>query len=180
MVVLFVLVLPLAAQAEPALPSKVTVVNNAALAAGQSMAIKQYKIIGGKERLVKSVALGPVELDCTNGCGAEPADFSGAPGDYRIEVRTDADMAPGLTAVTFSLKAGEEYIWMVTNRGNPKGSAATAPGMELVADSGLYRIDLVTYTPPVKMNTPVQTKKTNGGGIWPFKPVNRGRAGLND
>lgn len=175
--VLFYLVftlMPLAASAETQPTATITLVNNAALKTGQSLGIKEYMLTGDKERLVKNLSIGPVEADCTNGCGTEPGNFNAGPGQYRIEVRTDAETS-ALTAVTFNVKAGEEYIWMVTNRGNPKATRATAPGMKVISDTGPFRLDLVTYTPALKTETPAATvtHKKPDSGFWPFKPKKR-------
>jgi|GEM_PF-5261119 len=182
LVVLFVLCLPYFAQAALVSPEKVIIVNNAALSTGQSLSIKSYKITAGKESLIKNISVGPVEADCTNGCGTETTDMSAGTGEYRIEVRTDADDS-GLTAVTFNMKEGEEYMWMVTNRANPKASKATAPGIKLIGnEAGVFRIDLVTYTAGVKLDapaTPVTVKKTDRG-FWPFKPTTTTKWSHND
>lgn len=173
--VLFYLVLTLApftASAEGPATANIILINNAALVAGQSLSVKEFQVTGDKERLVKNVALGPVEADCTNGCGTEPASHVAAPGHYRIEVRTDLS-SPSLTSIAFNVKAGEEYIWMITNRNNPKASRETAPGMKILSDTGPFRLDLVTYTPAQKVEAPVASSapvKKKNDGFWPFKP----------
>lgn len=181
--VLFYLALcfvPFAASAQAPATASITLINNAALKAGQSLTIKEYLAAGNKDRLVKNLSIGPVETDCTNGCGNEPGHFSAVPGQYRIEVRTDT-AASSLTSIRFTVRAGEEYIWMVTNRANPQVSRAVAPGMEMISNTGPFRLDLVTYTPAPKMEAPVEEapSKKEFGGFWPFKPKARHAAPNN-
>jgi hypothetical protein len=153
-------------------PQEIVIVNNAALKTAQSLTLKTYKAApGGKDRLIRNVVVGPVENDCTNGCGAESTAVGDGIGTYKIEVTGDTALES--SAVTFSLRPGEEYVWMISNRATPPSIRKSAPGIETVADASPFRIDLVTYTKSDVAAATAQAtaaQKRKSKSFWPFKP----------
>lgn len=157
--------------AEPSGNASITIVNNASLEPGQSLSLKSFYVIGSKERLVKKLAVGPVDDGCTNGCDAPATDFSGQPGTYRFELASDE--TPATASLTFRARAGDEFVWMISNRLTPPTSSEVKAGdISQVTDGGPYRIDLVAYAKTGSVApkaAPVQ-RQPESKGFWPFKP----------
>lgn len=147
--------------------NSIVLINNAALKAGESMTIQAYKVTGKAERLINSSAIGPVEEDCGNGCGSEPIAVGDGTGVYKILINGSADASK--TMINFTVRAGEQYVWMISNRATPPSIRVKAPNMQTVADASPYRIDLSTYTKTKVAAAPVQQPKKQSS-LWPFKP----------
>ena len=146
----------------------IVVINNAALKAGESMTIQAYKVNGKSERLITSSAVGPVEDDCGNGCGSDPIAVGDGAGVYKILISGSAGAST--TIINFTARAGEQYVWMISNRATPPTIRVKAPNMQTVADASPYRIDLSTFTKSKVVAAPVQAPTKKNSGFWPFKP----------
>lgn len=154
----------------------IVVINNAALKAGESMSIQAYKVTGKTERQISNSAVGPVEENCSNGCGADPIALGDGAGVYKIVINGSASNST--TVINFTLRAGEQYVWMISNRATPPTIRLKAPQMQTLADASPYRIDLSTYTKTKVVTTPAPAPKKENG-FWPFKPKTK-HAPAND
>lgn len=156
--------------AHAAIKANITIINNASLVTGQTLHIRQFKTVSGKDKLVKKLDVGPVDVDCNNGCGALPGNFSAEAGTYRIEIGSDASP---ISSVVFTAKPGEEFVWMISNRVNPP-TVRIALDDVVTTQDGPFRIDLVTHTPPMPGVAAAASapRKKKPSGFWPFKPNN--------
>jgi hypothetical protein len=157
---------------------QVVIVNNAALKTAQGMNIQVYRLNGKGQSLVKNQMI-VASTDCVNGCGQESMSIDIAPGDYKIQVF--GGVALDITSVSFPVKAGDEFVWMVSNSTTTPHIRAMAPGVKVLEQKSPFRIDISTYSkgegvPAAAANTP---RKKEKNAFWPFRPNNSQRSAPN-
>lgn len=157
---------------------QIVVINNAALKKAQTLNVQVYRMQGKTQKMLKNEMIVASE-DCANGCGGAPMALDAAPGDYKIQVF--GGVALETDAVTFPLRASDQFVWMVSNTENKPHIRAHAPGVKLVENKSPYRIDLVTYTKGASLNIQPapQPKEPVRKSFWPFRPSNAPR-GVNE
>lgn len=158
--------------------AQVVIVNNAALKTAQSINIQIYRLNGKSQSLVKNQMI-VASTDCANGCGQPSMSIDITPGDYKIQVF--GGVALDITAVSFPVKAGDEFVWMVSNSTTTPHIRAMAPGVKVLEQKSPFRINLSTYSkgegvPAAAVNTPRKKEKNT---FWPFRPNNSQRSAPN-